>query len=68
LFSSAYHAAFYHRDYVESKLDRSQLEENWHIITSLGEVIVKAIELPSLKEGEYQPIKQDKSEPTKKDE
>jgi len=55
-FSLAYHAAASHRDYLQARVSRPELEDNWHKIRVLGDIIVKAIKLPSLQEGEYQPI------------
>ena len=58
-FSAAYHAAFSHRDYLQARLERSELEENWRKIRIAGEIIVKAVQLPSLQEGEYRPLEQE---------
>lgn len=55
-FSLAYHAAAQHGDYLRAKLPRPQIEENWRAIRTVGEVIVKAVQLPGLQEGEYRPV------------
>ena len=61
-FSLAYHAAFRHRDYLRGSPDRPEIKDNWDKITSVGEIIVKAVQLPRLHEGEYQPLQENELE------
>jgi len=55
-FSIGYHAASSHSEYLQARLSRPEIEDNWRKIRIVGETIVKAVQLPNLQEGEYQPI------------
>jgi len=61
-FSVAYHAAFSHRDYLRGSPDRPEIKDNWDKMMSVGEVIVKAVQLPRLHEGEYQPLHENETQ------
>lgn len=56
-FRVAYHAAFNHRELRDAREDPEVLEESWERIQAAGDVIRKAVELPSLGEDEYKPLK-----------
>jgi len=61
-FSVAYHAAFSHRDYLRGNPDRPEIKDNWDKMMSVGDIIVKAVQLPSLHEGEYQPLHENETQ------
>jgi hypothetical protein len=52
-FNKAYIAANIHRDLVDSHSNAESVRSNWAIIKDAGEVIVKAVELPPIAEGEF---------------
>lgn len=60
-FSLAYHLAFHHNDLVLAREQSSVLQENMQTVRRAGEVIIKAVELPGLREGEFQPLANDKN-------
>ena len=55
--NSAFHAAFFHRDFLEAKEPKDFIRENWEKIQNVGEIIVRAVKLPELHEKEYSPVK-----------
>ena len=61
-FADAFHAAFLHPNLLEDGTDSNKIEENWKDIRQAGEVIVKAVSLPSWGEDEFRPV----DEPTSK--
>jgi len=61
-FNDAYHAAILHPDLLEAHKNADEIEDNWKIIVRAGEVLVKAVSLPSWGEDEFKPI-EDKSAP-----
>ena len=52
-FNKAYIAANSHREFVEMHSDAELVKRNWAIIKNAGDVIVKAVELPPITEGEF---------------
>lgn len=52
-FNKAYVAANTHKDFVDSHSNPDLVRDNWAIIKNAGEVIVKAVELPPIAEGEF---------------
>ena len=57
-FRTAYLSAPNHRDLLEyHRGERAMIEENWQHIIEAGNIFVEAVELPSLGEDEYLPLK-----------
>lgn len=61
-FSDAYHAAILHPNLLDSHSNADKIEDNWKTIVGAGEVLLKAVSLPSWGEDEFKPI-EDKSAP-----
>ncbi len=55
-FREAYHAAFLHPDLLYAREDASVIKDNFTTIRQAGEVIVKAVALPSWGDQEYKPV------------
>lgn len=55
-FSQAYHAASFHSDLLTAHGDGKDIRDNWRTIRQAGEVIVKAVALPSWDKEEYKPV------------
>ena len=57
-FSRAYHAAAQHSDVLRAKLGTREIDESWLTIRSAGNIIVEAVQLPGIREGEseYKPV------------
>ena len=55
-FIQAYHAASLHPDLLTAHVDAKEIRENWKTISQAGDIIVKAVALPSWSDKEYQPI------------
>ena len=52
-FYKAYIAANTHKDFVDSHSNADLVRDNWAVIKRAGEVIVKAVELPPISDGEF---------------
>lgn len=56
-FRLAYHTAFQHRDLLRARANIKDIEKNWSDVKRAGEVIVKAVELPTIRDLESEVIK-----------
>ncbi len=55
-FSLAYHAAHIHKDLLLAGERSSALRENMQTVRRAGEFEINAVELPGLKDGEFEPL------------
>jgi len=55
-FRDSYHAAFLHSDLLYAREDASVIRDNFSRIRQAGQVIVKAVALPSWGDQEYKPL------------
>ena len=61
-FNNCYRAAFLHRDLLEGIQNLEDIDENWSRIIAAGEVIIKAVELPAIKDLETEVLKLDENQ------
>lgn len=59
-FSEAYHAAHLHPDLLEARESSDEIRENFKTIRQAGEVLVRAVTLPSWGEDEFRPVNEQK--------
>jgi hypothetical protein len=61
-FNNCYRAAFLHRDLLKGIRNLKDINENWSRVMEAGKVIIKAVELPAIKDLETEVLKLDENQ------